>query len=358
MLAYIAGDNDLSDNGLEDIQEMCDVGASRAAHVGVQIDTEGEHDGAMRYEISEPDPTGVAHRVVIERLPEPDSGNPEVLYEFLRWGLRRYPARRRLAVVWNHGAGFRTAPRRDIAYDDYGSSLDMNELQRALRRAGIGSRTRLAVLGFDACLMNMLEIAYQLRRETDFIVGSQQTEPGDGWPYDQVLRALNAGPAPESLARQIVRLYMRAYRAVGDSNVTQSALRTDRAEVAVAAWSRLGATLTAAMGVHASAIRRARAAVQAYEYADYVDAVHLARLLGQLVRDPTVRTRAQAFADAVQRCVVLSDCEGGAVRDSNGLSIWFPADRRQYLEFRAKYTALGFWPAYPGWVRFLDTFHG
>jgi hypothetical protein len=71
-----------------------------------------------------------------------------------------------------------------------------------------------------------------------------------------------------------------------------------------------------------------------------------------------VRTRAQAFADAVQRCVVLSDCEGGAVRDSNGLSIWFPADRRQYLEFRAKYTALDFWPAYPGWVRFLDTFHG
>jgi hypothetical protein len=85
MLAYIAGDNNLSDNGLEDIQEMCDVGASRTGHVGVQIDTDGEHDGAIRYEISEPDPTGTAHRVVIERLPESDSGNPEVLYEFLHW---------------------------------------------------------------------------------------------------------------------------------------------------------------------------------------------------------------------------------------------------------------------------------
>ena len=152
MLAYIAGDNNLSDNGLDDIQEMCDMGASRAAHVGVQIDTKGEHDGAIRYEITPPDPTGVAHRVVIERLPEPDSGNPEVLYEFLQWGLRRYPARRRLVVVWNHGAGFRTA-RRDIAFDDYGTSLDMTELQRALRRAGLGPRNKLAILGFDACLI-------------------------------------------------------------------------------------------------------------------------------------------------------------------------------------------------------------
>ena len=196
MLAYIAGDNDLSDNGLEDIQEMCVEGASRVAHVGVQIDTRGEHEGAIRYEISEPDPTGSAHRVVIQRLGEPDSGNPGVLFAFLKWGFTRYPARNRLAVVWNHGAGFRTA-RRDIAYDDYGSSLDMVELQRALRRAGLGGRNKLSLLGFDACLMNMLEIAYQLRNETELIVGSQQTEPGDGWPYDKVLHAMNRGPTPE-----------------------------------------------------------------------------------------------------------------------------------------------------------------
>jgi Clostripain family len=149
-------------------------------------------------------------------------------------------------VVWNHGAGFRTA-RRDIAYDDYGSSLDMTELQRALRRAGLGSRNKLAILGFDACLMSMLEIVYQLRNETHFIVGSQQTEPGDGWPYDQVLGARNGAPTPERMAREIVRVYMKECRKVGDSNVTQSAVRTDRAEAAVRAWSQLGEALAAAL---------------------------------------------------------------------------------------------------------------
>lgn len=357
MLAYIAGDNNLSDNGLEDIQEMCDVGASSGTHVGVQIDTEGEHDGAIRYEISAPDPTGDAHRVVIERLDEPDSGNPEVLYEFLRWGLRRYPARRRLVVVWNHGAGFRTA-RRDIAFDDYGSSLDMTELQRALRRAGLGSRNKLAILGFDACLMSMLEIVYQLRNETEFIVGSQQTEPGDGWPYDQVLKAMNGRPSAEQMARQIVLRYMRACRAVGDSNVTQSAVATRRVEPAVRAWSQLGDALAAAVAAEGPAIRRVRSLVQAYEFPDYVDAVHAARLFRRLMKSATVRARARAFESAVRRCVIVSRRDGGAVRESHGLTVWFPPDRRQYLEYRAKYTAMDFSERYPGWVRFQDALHG
>jgi hypothetical protein len=356
MLAYIAGDNDLSDAGLEDVQEMCDVGASRRTHVGVQIDTEGEHDGAIRYEIAAPDATGVAHRVVIDRLPESDSGSPEILYEFLRWGLERYPARHRLVVVWNHGAGFRTV-RRDIAYDDYGTSLDMTELKRALRRAGLGPRNKLAILGFDACLMNMLEIVYQLRDETELIVGSQQTEPGDGWPYDRVLSAMHGGPGREELARRIVRIYIAACRAVGDSNVTQSAVRTDRIAAAARAWDALGAALAGALPMEAAALRRVRALVQAYEFPDYVDAVHLAELVVRHVRGDEVRRRAREFAAAVRRAVVLSAHDGGSVRHSHGLTVWLPPDRSWYLQFRHKYTALDAVTAHPGWVDFLDALH-
>ncbi len=74
-LIYIAGDNNLSDAGLEDIQELCDEGSSDHVHVGVEIDTYGEHTGSIRYEITEPDWTGKAHRTVIQRLPEKDSAS-------------------------------------------------------------------------------------------------------------------------------------------------------------------------------------------------------------------------------------------------------------------------------------------
>jgi len=116
-LVYIAGDNNLSDAGLVDIEEMCREGSSGDVHVGVEIDTYGEHTGSIRYEITPPDWTGRGHRTVIERLPEKDTGDPTVLKDFLSWGLRGFPAENTVAVVWNHGAGFRSL-RRDTGYDD------------------------------------------------------------------------------------------------------------------------------------------------------------------------------------------------------------------------------------------------
>ena len=216
LLAYIAGDNNLSDAGLEDIIELCQVGASGNVHVGVEIDTYGEHTGSLRYEITEPDWTGQAYRTVIERLNEKDSGDPETLWSFLKWGFGRYPADDHLVVVWNHGAGFRS-PKRDIGYDDFGSSLDMPEITGAFRKAKIGPENRISVLGFDACLMNMIEIAHHFRDYAEFLVGSQQTEPGDGWPYDEVLKIIKKGPAARELAEKIVRAYIKCYRKVAVS---------------------------------------------------------------------------------------------------------------------------------------------
>ena len=53
LLVYIAGDNDLSESGLRDIKEMCKAGSSPDLHVGVEIDTYGEHTGSIRYEITQ-----------------------------------------------------------------------------------------------------------------------------------------------------------------------------------------------------------------------------------------------------------------------------------------------------------------
>ena len=202
---YIAGDNDLSDAGLEDVEELCQVGATENTHVGVEIDTYGEHTGSIRYEITEKDWTGRAHRTVIERLPERDSGDPVTLREFLRWGSKRYPCDKRLVVMWSHGAGFR-APKRDVAYDDYGSSLAMPEIRFSLSQAGFGPNNQIAILGFDACLMSMLEVVNEFCGYVEYVVGSQELEPGDGWPYDQVLGRANSDPEPEDLAKSIVEM--------------------------------------------------------------------------------------------------------------------------------------------------------
>lgn len=359
-LAYIAGDNSLSDFGLIDIREMCKVGSSRRVHVGVQMDTAGDHDGVIRYEVTEPDATGKAHRMVIERLPESDSGAPETLLGFLKWGAARYPSTHAVVVVWNHGSGFRGAwepPRRDIAYDDAGTSLDMPEIRAALTKAGFGKRRKVAVLGFDACLMAMLEIAHHLRDHVDVLVGSQQTEPGDGWPYAAVLSSVKRSRTAMQLGRRIVVDYLADYRRKMQQNVTQSAVATARTGEALAALGSLGTALVAQSGLNFPVISLLRPGLQAFEDSpDYVDAVHFGRLLGEAGKGPKVRTAARRLVRATKRCVVANGSFGSSVANANGASIWFPFDRVEYLKYRPAYLALDLPRAASGWVEFLDRY--
>ncbi len=150
----------------------------------------------------------MAHRTVIQRLPESDSGAPETLLRFLKWGFKRYPATNRLVVVWNHGAGFRTSRRarlKDIAFDDYGSSLDIPELERALRRAGATPQNRVTILGLRRLPDEHGRDRPPPRARVEIVVGSEQTEPLDGWPYDKVLGDMKRGGDPHGSPPEVVR---------------------------------------------------------------------------------------------------------------------------------------------------------
>ena len=104
---------------------------------------------------------------------------------------------------------------RAIAFDDQAQDfLDNIELKRVLADIRRALKQKIDVLGFDACLMSMVEVAYQLRDSVGLICGSEEEEPNEGWPYDTILAALAAKPAmaPPDLAKLIVKRYMASYR--------------------------------------------------------------------------------------------------------------------------------------------------
>jgi len=356
-LVYIAGDNNLSDAGLEDIREMCAEGASGDVHVGVEIDTYGEHTGSIRYEITEPDWSGTAYRMVIERLQEKDSGDPHTLISFLDWGLGRYPSEMKVVVVWNHGAGFRR-PRRDIGYDDFGSSLDMPEIEYAFEKAGIGPDNKIDVLGFDACLMNMVEITHHFADQVVLVVGSQETEPGDGWPYDRVLHQIKRATDGNDLGKRIVDVYIRDYINRGVGNVTQSAVSTAACSRVVKGMDELGTLFADDIDAHRQALRSIRIRLQSFEYADYVDVVHLCDLVHDEIGDEDIKKACNRLRNACRKAVVASDRFGFGVDNAHGLSCWFPSDQYTFYNNRAKYLRLKCnHGGYFGWLRFLDHFH-
>ena len=69
---------------------------------------------------------------------------------------------------------------------------------------------KLAFCGMDLCKGAMLEHAYQLCDYTDYLLGSQECEMTDGWPYDTVLQIIN--DTPNAPTQEIVIHAVDAFR--------------------------------------------------------------------------------------------------------------------------------------------------
>jgi hypothetical protein len=79
-----------------------------------------------------------------------------------------------------------------------------------------GSQTsyKLDIIGFDACLMAMYEVAAALAPYSKFLLGSELLEPGSGWDYKvlgNVTASAAAGVVVEAadLGQMVVRTYMQ-----------------------------------------------------------------------------------------------------------------------------------------------------
>lgn len=66
---------------------------------------------------------------------------------------------------------------------------------------------KFTMVGFDACNMSMLEIAYDMSRCADFMIASQECEEKEGWDYGRLVQILTQETDPLHAARRIVYAY-------------------------------------------------------------------------------------------------------------------------------------------------------
>ncbi len=87
------------------------------------------------------------------------------------------------------------------------------------------------------------EVGYQVRDSVAYTVGSEQIEPGDGWPYDTILAELAKKPTmtPATLSKIIVKKYLAAYSTA--EPVTQSAFDLTRSNAITMAIDQLAKLL-------------------------------------------------------------------------------------------------------------------
>jgi hypothetical protein len=158
-------------------------------------------------------------------------------------------------------------------------------------------------------------------------VGSEQTEPGAGWPYSNILGALadKSAMTPRELSRLIVDKYLASY---GNADgVTYSACDLSKASTVAAAVAGLAAVLKASLSDSGSRQRilAVRNLVQSYEVPDNIDLVDLCSSLVRAGADPATTTACQNVIKAVKSdYVVAQGYKGADMKNSNGLAIYFP----------------------------------
>ena len=127
--------------------------------------------------------------------------DPKTLTEFIDYAHTNYPANRNMLIFWDHGGGSVSG----YGYDEKNpsaGSMDLAEIDSALSDAGI----KYDFIGFDACLMATVETDLMACQYADYLIGSEETEPGIGWYYTDWLNALSKNPSMETIeiGKQII----------------------------------------------------------------------------------------------------------------------------------------------------------
>ena len=133
-------------------------------------------------------------------------------------------------AVWNHGAGWHrlAGGQRDISFDDNtGNKISTEELGLAMGEAQKITGEKIEIYGSDACLMGMAEVAGEMKDSVKYFAGSQDLEPGEGWPYGPFIQRWTAKPEMDGreLAKVLTEEYIKSYSGgvYGNKSVTFSA---------------------------------------------------------------------------------------------------------------------------------------
>ena len=249
-----------------------------------------------------------------------NTGSPDSLTKLLTWA-SGFPAKRTALVIFGHGNGvhdWKTIAARPVALiaptTSYADALTIPELRSGIEAAQL---PKLDILAMNACLMGMIEIAYELRDVGKVMIASELDDSDHGWPYAEILQRLAAHPAigAEELSAVILDETRKKYEQETMGRVI-AALRLDALE----AVAQAVATVIDGLGTAPRAsIEKARSAMREAEGEPFVDVASF------LV---TLRDQGVEIGDALTTLgsALVPPLLKLNASDETGLSLYFPND--------------------------------
>ena len=244
-MVYVdADDSNLEEQAIGDFLEMAEVGSNKDVNIVVQLDrisgedaSYGDWSDCRRFLITEgltPDDMSAAVAVG-----EVNMGDAATLVDFAGWTAYNYPAEHYALIISSHGKGWLGCCWDETSGND---NLNLMELRSALSDVNNLLGKPLDVLGFDACLMGMTEVACEVKDYASVLVASENAEPSSGWPYDSILAQLTGAPDMNSdqLATAIVDHY---YVDHAPTNYTMAAIDLTKVDTLIGTFNNLAQSL-------------------------------------------------------------------------------------------------------------------
>ena len=407
VMIYHSGDADLGPEFVWSMKEIARVGVPKGVNVAAVMDSvapvpyqfelgggKQEKGGPRRDRLFGRNPLAEPLKVLDKdkqttrqatggRVQEFNAASPENLKRFIADTVEKHNAERYMLILSGHGAGIIG----DTFLRDQGAGTFMTipSLDGALRNITkelidsskeARGKKKIDILGFDACCMMTAEVAYSLRGEVDFIVGSEGFMTLNGWPYHEIVECLRVpNIQPDALAQEIVHQcvdYYSDFARVGTS-----------IDLAVCHLDPVGwEYLTKAIGALTCKLRKgiqeeknkqkARSLInaviaahwfaQSYGSEQYVDLLDFCERLAEAAPDFTAER--DAIKNAMTPLVKKSCYAGADFQHSNGLSLYFPwaATTRELTKYRTNSEKEGRevteFEAQTGWGEFLQYFIG
>ena len=341
IMVYVNGKNNLEPFAIKDINEMEQVGSNAKLNIIVEMGrmdgydaSNGDWKTTRRYYVTKDTDTQNIGSKMLADLGDVDMGDYKSVVDFGTWAKKAYPAKKYMLIIWNHGSGWEKGLNQSItkgiSYDEVtGSHVNTPQLGQILK--GIGG---VDVYGSDACLMQMAEVDYEIKDSVKFIVGSEETEPGDGYTYNTFLGPVAANPemGPEELGKAAVAAYADHYQQ-NNEGATQSLVKADSVAGLLPLMDSFAAAVTAAG--EKDLAKSARDGAMKYAIAENKDISDFARLVLAGTKSDDVKKAGQALMNYISSELVLknrtSDSPGNGWSDpvayspSKGISVYMPS---------------------------------
>ena len=301
-----------------------------------------------------------------------DMGDYRVLQDFIKWGATNYPSDNLAVVVWDHGSGWRPILQDRSASiakvkQIPGSRLLENQSSRAVSQdnatnneiettelplAFANPPQPIDMLIFDCSLEMMAEVAYEIRNSARVYVGSEESPPGNGYPYDKWLLELKAsGKNSCEVGNSIMTTFVANYPVAAD--ITQSVVDLSQLQKTAVSLENFGQVLLTHANNEANLIRDARVQVRNYSYPDNKDLYSYAEIIRAHTSYVDLKNAAANLEAALRGsdAAVIYSSHGLSQTGSNGMAIYAPA-RVDYL---TAYNRLALTRSAPHWAQFLQS---